>query len=151
MKGIEKLLKSLGTLFYSWGSDTPPEVYWGCNELLEWIETEYDINIGMRFDEENLNYEEVVSKIKAIFLAKEKCKEFVKEIINKLGTNNTDTIGFTKSVVYDEPYALYTYRGEVFVLMGGMDIPFEEFDYSDMVKIIGYIREGSYKVDNSIQ
>lgn len=151
MKDVKQFLKSLSTLFYSWGSDTPEEVYWGCNELLDWLESEYDIKLGIRFerDEETYesNYDEVVKKIDDIFLAKENCKKIAKEILDKLGSDHTDTIGFTKSKAYDEPYALYTYRNEVFVLMGGMDIPLEEFDYSDMEKIIGYIREGSYEVD----
>ena len=151
MKDVNKFIASLSTLFYSWGSDTPPEVYWGCNELLDWFEQEFDVEIGMRFDEETYNYEDVIKKIKDIFLAKERVKEFTSEILDKLGRSHTATIGFTKVKNYDEPHALYTYRNEVFVLMGGMDIPFEELDYSDMEKIIGYIREGSYKVDNSIQ
>jgi hypothetical protein len=154
MKNVNNFIKSLSTLFYSWGSDTPDEVYWGCNELLDWFEQEFDVEIGMRFERDsdyNSNYSEVVKKIKDIFLAKEKCKEFTSEILDKLGRSHTATIGFTKSERYDEPHALYTYRNEVFILMGGMDVPFEELDYSDMEKIIGYIREGSYKVDNSIQ
>lgn len=28
----EMLVKSLGTLFFSWGSDTPDEVFWGAND-----------------------------------------------------------------------------------------------------------------------
>jgi hypothetical protein len=154
MGNVNKFIKSLSTLFYSWGSDTPDEVYWGCNELLDWFEQEFDVEIGMRFERDsdyNSNYSEVVKKIKDIFLAKEKVKEFTSEILKKFGSDHTKTIGFDKSERYDEPYALYTYRNEVFVLMGGMDVPFEEFEYSDMEKIIGYIREGSYKVDNSIQ
>ena len=28
MKSKEKFLRSMSTLLYSWGSDTPPEVIW---------------------------------------------------------------------------------------------------------------------------
>ncbi len=64
---VEKdlFLKALGILFESWGMDTPPEVFWGCNHLLEWFEKEYSINLGIRFDEENPdNYEDVIKAIR---------------------------------------------------------------------------------------
>ena len=53
MKSKEKILKSMSTLLYSWGSDTPPEVIWGLNELLDWLEEEYDTTIDMRFQEDD--------------------------------------------------------------------------------------------------
>lgn len=29
------LIVALDTLFFSWGSDTPDEVYWGANEVID--------------------------------------------------------------------------------------------------------------------
>ena len=61
----QKFIKALGTLFYSWGGDTPPEVIWGTNELLEWFEAEYNVSLGERFDEDldNRNYDAVIDAI----------------------------------------------------------------------------------------
>lgn len=49
----ERLLfvKAIETLLYSWGGDTPPEAIWGCNELLDWYEKEYQVKFKMRFAE----------------------------------------------------------------------------------------------------
>lgn len=63
MKYKDKFIKALGTLFFSWEGDTPPEVVWGANELLEWFETEYNVQLGIRFQEEEPNYDEVIAAI----------------------------------------------------------------------------------------
>ena len=63
----ELLIKSLNTLFFSWGSDAPEEVFWGANELLDWFEKEFNINLDIRFvrnDDWSDNFEEVIEKIK---------------------------------------------------------------------------------------
>jgi hypothetical protein len=64
----EMLIKALSTLFYSWGSDTPSEVYWGANELLDWYEKEFDLELGIRFISDEItfvnNYEEVIEAIR---------------------------------------------------------------------------------------
>ncbi len=69
MKNKELFIKALHTLFESWGQDTPPEVIWGSNELLDWYESEYNVVLGVRFEEdwENgggcLNYQDVINAI----------------------------------------------------------------------------------------
>lgn len=64
----EKLIKALGTLFFSWGSDTPDEVYWGANELLDWYESEFNIKLNIRFERDEVtfdtNYDDVIEAIK---------------------------------------------------------------------------------------
>lgn len=45
---LEKFLK---TMFYSWGSDTPSEVFWAGNEFLEWLEKQFGIKLENRFNE----------------------------------------------------------------------------------------------------
>lgn len=66
----ELFIKALRTIFFSWGMDTPVEVFWGCNELLDWYEKEYNISLGIRFDEENGysngddNFEDVIEAIR---------------------------------------------------------------------------------------
>jgi len=62
-KHKDLFIESLQTLFFSWGGDTPPEVYWGGNALLDWYEKQFNIKLNIRFDEENQNFEEVVQKI----------------------------------------------------------------------------------------
>jgi hypothetical protein len=56
----EKILlrKALSTLFYSWGGDTPSEVYWGANDLLVWFEAEFDVKLGIRFERDEETFED---------------------------------------------------------------------------------------------
>jgi hypothetical protein len=65
MKEKQAFIKSINTLFFSWGSEAPAEVFWGANDLLDWFEKEYNVKLGIRFDEENPdNFEEVIEAIK---------------------------------------------------------------------------------------
>ena len=40
MKEKDLFIKAIGTLFFSWGSEAPAEVFWGANDLLDWFEKE---------------------------------------------------------------------------------------------------------------
>jgi len=51
MKNPAEFKKALRTLLHSWGSDTPPEVIWGLNDMIAWLELEYNVTIDNRFDE----------------------------------------------------------------------------------------------------
>jgi hypothetical protein len=53
LKSKEYFLQALNTLLFSWGMDTPNEAIWAANELLDWLEYEYDISIKSRFEEIN--------------------------------------------------------------------------------------------------
>jgi hypothetical protein len=55
MKNKKQFLVSINTLMYSWGSEAPAEVIWGLNELLDWLEDEYNMHIPMRFQEDNVD------------------------------------------------------------------------------------------------
>jgi len=63
----EMLISSLQTLFFSWGGDTPTEVYWGANELLNWYEQVFNKPL-IRFERNEKtwesNYEEVITAIR---------------------------------------------------------------------------------------
>ena len=61
MKYKEMFIKSLNCLFFSWGGDTPHEVIWGANDLLDWYEKEYNVSLEIRFNEEN--FDEVIEVI----------------------------------------------------------------------------------------
>lgn len=60
----EMFIKSLSTLFNSWGSDVPSEVFWGANELLDWYEVEFGVKLNIRFDEEDPNCDDVFDAIR---------------------------------------------------------------------------------------
>ena len=51
MKNKNDFIEAIITLLYSWGGDTPSEVIWGLNELINWIEIEYNVVIKYRFSE----------------------------------------------------------------------------------------------------
>jgi len=44
-------MDSIKTLLFTWGSEAPAEVIWGLNEMIEWLEQEYNIKIDGRFEE----------------------------------------------------------------------------------------------------
>jgi hypothetical protein len=68
MKNKEMFIQSLEVLFWSWGSDTPEEVYWGANKLLDWYEEEFNVSLGIRFERNQetfeTNYEDVIKAIR---------------------------------------------------------------------------------------
>jgi len=51
LKNPEELLEAMDTLLNSWGSETPSEAIWGLNEIVDWLEKEYNVTIEKRFDE----------------------------------------------------------------------------------------------------
>jgi hypothetical protein len=75
----------------------------------------------------------------------------MQEILDKLGPNHTDTIGFTEVKEYNKVYALYTFENVVYVLKEGMDIPFADITELEQKEVINHFKTGSYVVDNTIQ
>jgi hypothetical protein len=55
MENIEEFISSIDTLLHSWGSDTPQEVIWGLNEMVDWLEHEYNVTISTRFSDPYAN------------------------------------------------------------------------------------------------
>ena len=43
----KNLTKALSTLFFGGGGDTPDNVVWGANELLEWYEQEFNVKLNI--------------------------------------------------------------------------------------------------------
>lgn len=70
MKEKELLIKALDTLFHSWGSDTPDEVFWGANDLLYWFEKEFKVSLHIRFERDETtfetNYDDVINVINSL-------------------------------------------------------------------------------------
>lgn len=65
----EMFIDALDGLFHYWGSDAPAEVYWGCNDLLDWYEVEFGVKLNIRFEEKfenglDNNYNEVIEAIR---------------------------------------------------------------------------------------
>jgi len=51
MKEPVEFMDALITLLHSWGSDTPAEATWAANELLDWVEKEFDVDFDGHFNE----------------------------------------------------------------------------------------------------
>jgi len=71
MKNKQSFLQAINTLLFSWGSDTPPEAIWAANELLDWVEYEFEISIKGRFEESeeqnaDQNNQEVLTELNQI-------------------------------------------------------------------------------------
>ncbi len=64
MKEKEAFIKAIDGLYHYWGSEAPPEVTWGCNDLLDWYEKEHSIKLNIRFEEDCSNYDEVIEAIR---------------------------------------------------------------------------------------
>jgi hypothetical protein len=69
MKSPKLLKTTLQTLCYSWGSDTPPEAVWAANELLVWLENEYDFKLKDYFEESMENYDLVIEDLSTLIKA----------------------------------------------------------------------------------
>jgi hypothetical protein len=67
MNEKEKFIKVLEGLFGYWGGDPYPEAYWVGNDLLDWLEAEYAISLGARFDESDPgSIEKVINLLRSI-------------------------------------------------------------------------------------
>ncbi len=42
----------MGTLFHSWGGDTPQDAVWAANDFIEWAIEEFDIEVSARYSGE---------------------------------------------------------------------------------------------------
>lgn len=75
---IELIEEFLSTLFFSWGSDAPPEVTWAANDFLKILENKYNYKFKNEFSESydddypNNNYETVMEEIKQLITNNEK-------------------------------------------------------------------------------
>lgn len=71
MKRLEKFLTTLSGLLWSWGSNPPPEAAWTANDLLDWIQEEYHVEIRNRINEDPMeiaaSHEAVVEELKQLF------------------------------------------------------------------------------------
>jgi hypothetical protein len=57
-------IKALNTLFWSWGGDAPPEATWTANELLNYYEVAHNVELGIRFqDEDGTDFDDVIEAI----------------------------------------------------------------------------------------
>jgi hypothetical protein len=44
-EAVECFNKAISDLMYAWGSDTPPEAYWVLNNLVCFLNKEYDLSL----------------------------------------------------------------------------------------------------------
>lgn len=70
------------------------------------------------------------------------------KILEKLGNNSTDVRVISSK---GEFFGVYTFKGNVYVLNNGSDVPFDELDGNLQQSILAAIESGNYEVDNSFQ
>lgn len=63
MNNKELLADAITTLAYSWGSDTPPEVFWGLNDLIDFLNAEYHVSIPKMESEDGEAIEKLLNDI----------------------------------------------------------------------------------------
>lgn len=66
MKDKKGFIEFLRTLICSWGGDTPPEAIWAANDLIKWVEKEFDVVIGINLNEENPQIDQLIEKIESL-------------------------------------------------------------------------------------
>ena len=72
------------------------------------------------------------------------------EIIELLGKNST-TIEFTSVKNYNEVYGLYTYKNDVYVLKGGMDLEFDELSSNEQTNVLKMVKLNQWKYNKTLQ
>jgi hypothetical protein len=73
-----------------------------------------------------------------------------KIIINKFGDNHIEAIELLDAVE-NEPYGLYTYEGEVYILKDGEDFNFDELTLNEKTNIINQISSNRYIINLILQ
>lgn len=66
MKNKKLFCQAINTLLWSSSSESPAEVIWGVNELLDWYEDEYGVKLGVRLPEDEDLGEESIKLMSAI-------------------------------------------------------------------------------------
>jgi hypothetical protein len=72
------------------------------------------------------------------------------QILDKLGNNHTKPVELL-AATGNEPYGLYTYRGDVYVLNAGQDSSFDDLTLNEKSKIVDQIISNNYKINLSLQ
>jgi hypothetical protein len=63
MKEKKLFLKILSDLFFSWSSDAPKQAVWIANDLIKFAENEFNLVIGLEFEEDESNFDEVIKAL----------------------------------------------------------------------------------------
>ena len=73
------------------------------------------------------------------------------KIINILGKNHHNPIEFLIDKNHNNFYGLYTFKGEIYVLISGEDIHFDEIEIDDQTKIFKIVESGKWKNNKKLQ
>ena len=76
---------------------------------------------------------------------------FEEKVIEVLGKNHTNPIQFEDAKSYDDPYGLYTYRGGIYVLKGGMDLDYKDLSDQDKKNLNQWFDSENWEVNKSLQ
>ena len=82
---------------------------------------------------------------------KDKYQLMKEKIILGLGENHKNPIEFLDVKYHTEVYGLYTYKGDVFCLKDGKDIPFDELIIGEQKKIVTMFESKVWEVNASLQ
>lgn len=73
------------------------------------------------------------------------------KILEKLGKDHTDPIGFLGDIPYEKVYGLYTYENDVFCFREGSDIPFDELTQEEQTEVMVLFDSGKYEINEALQ
>ena len=65
MKEVDLFLTAIDTLLNAWGGDTPPEALWAMNDIIAWLNKEYNKHLPS-LDEEDYGNETFYEELKTI-------------------------------------------------------------------------------------
>lgn len=72
------------------------------------------------------------------------------ELLQLIGDNQTDTLALNNKN-YEEVYGIYTYKGDIFCLKNGYDIPFDGLTKGEQKTIYKAIKAKEYVIDPTLQ
>jgi hypothetical protein len=73
------------------------------------------------------------------------------QILKILGNNRKWPVELLSATQPNQPYGLYTYRGEIYVFKEGQDISFDQLTSAEQTSVTSDILSGNYKTNKSLQ
>lgn len=77
--------------------------------------------------------------------------DFEDNVIQVLGKNHKNTIQFDDALRHDEPYGLYTYRGNVHIIKAGEEWNFADLTDSEKKILTTRFNSKKWKINKALQ